>query len=122
GGAAVAANATAQGAPPTAPGTPPDLWIEVDTTKPNAQLTGVPPSVDDPYSVVITWAASDKNLASEPVDLYYAVQPQGPWLPVARNLKNDGSYVWRAPRDAGPQFFVRLDVTDKAGNTTPRAA
>src|SRR5262249_20353275 len=50
--------------PPTA-GTVPDWWIEVDTTRPQAQLLSVRPgTAEDAGTLVITWAASDKNLGT----------------------------------------------------------
>src|SRR5947207_1735136 len=60
---------------------------------------------------------SDKNLSAEPINLYYATRKEGPWLAVAKNLKNDGLYRWQFPRDAGGQFFFRVEATDLAGNT-----
>jgi hypothetical protein len=114
----VVTNGNLVGDPPPTSGSKPDCWIEVDMTKPTAQLLGVRPTADDPWAVAISWAASDRNLSPEPIDLYYAVLPQGPWTPIARGLRNEGNYRWAAPHDAGPQFFVRLEVTDGAGNMT----
>jgi hypothetical protein len=114
----VVTNGNLMGEPPPTSGSKPDCWIEVDMTKPTAQLLAVRPVVDDPWAVGISWAASDKNLSPEPIDLYYALVPQGPWTQIARGVRNDGNYRWLAPHDAGPQFFVRLEVTDQAGNLT----
>jgi hypothetical protein len=114
----VVTNGNLMGEPPPTSGSKPDCWIEVDMTKPTAQLLAVRPTVDDPWAMVISWAASDKNLSPEPIDLYYAVAPQGPWNQVSRGVRNDGNYRWSAPHDVGPQFFVRLEVTDLAGNMT----
>jgi hypothetical protein len=105
--------------PPPAAGTTPDWWIEVDTTRPTAQLQSVRPgNGDDAGALVITWAASDKNLGSEPIDLYYAAHREGPWAPIGRGLRNDGSYRWTAPKDGASEYFIRMDVTDRAGNLT----
>jgi hypothetical protein len=88
-------------------------------TKPTGQLMSVRSGTgDDPWKMVISWSASDRNLAAEPIDLYFSAQREGPWQPIARGVKNDGSYTWAAPRDAGSQFFVRMEVTDRAGNMT----
>ncbi|HJT77088.1 MAG TPA: hypothetical protein VJ739_07770, partial [Gemmataceae bacterium] len=104
--------------PPTA-GTTPDWWIEVDTTRPTAQLQSVRPgSAEDAGTLLITWAASDKNLGNDPVDLYYATNQNGPWSPIGRGLRNDGAYRWTAPRDGTGQYYIRMDVTDRAGNLT----
>jgi hypothetical protein len=105
--------------PPPAAGTVPDWWIEVDTSAPQAQLQSVRPGTgEDAGALMITWAASDKNLGSEPIDLYYAPRREGPWAPIARGLRNDGSYRWTAPKDGAGEYFIRMDVTDRAGNLT----
>jgi hypothetical protein len=98
-------------------GDAPSNVIEVDMTKPFAQLREIEP-VGANGMADIRWTASDKNLGPEPVNLYYAPGHEGPWLPVATNLKNDGLYRWSLPRNGVGQFLVRLEVTDLAGNVT----
>jgi len=113
----VATNGSGFGAKPPVKGDVPDYWIEVDTTKPVAQLLSAKPSAGDAGAVLlITWVASDKNLGETPVDLYYATRPAGPWLPIAKGLRNDGNHLWNLPQDIGPEFYVRIEVTDRAGN------
>jgi hypothetical protein len=114
----VVANGRGFGANPPQTGDTPDWWIEVDTTKPRAELLNVQsnPSGDD-GSLHISWSAKDKNLHSEPIDLFYAVNRQGPWLPIAKGLKNDGLYRWTPSPDIGSHAYVRLTVRDQAGNT-----
>jgi hypothetical protein len=91
--------------------------IEVDLTRPVAQLVTVRPgSGDDAGTLLFTWIASDKNLGPTPIDLYYATQQGGPWLSIAKGVKNDGSFRWPVPRDAGAEFFIRMEVADQAGN------
>ena len=108
-------NGNGFGGRPPVPGEQPQLWIEVDTIAPTVQLKEVEPSTNG-GTIDLRWTASDKNLRSEPINLYYATRREGPWLPVARGLKNDGLYRWSFPRDMGPQFFVRLEAVDMAGN------
>jgi hypothetical protein len=115
----VVTNGNGQGDPPPAKGDQPDYWIEVDTTKPVAQLMGARLVQGDPSGALqITWQATDKNLGSDCVNLYYAAQRDGQWAPIARGLKNDGCYRWSVPRDVGAEFFVCMEVTDRAGNLT----
>ena len=105
--------------PPPSSGTVPDWWIEVDTTRPVAQLQSVRPgAAEDAGTLLITWAASDKNLSGEPIDLYYATSREGPWMAIGRGLRNDGAYRWQAPHDGVGKYFIRMDVTDRAGNLT----
>jgi hypothetical protein len=106
------------GAPPTA-GDAADWWIEVDTTRPTAEFQGVQPAVGaNDGGLVINWTAHDKNLGSEPIELYYSGHREGPWQVIAKALKNDGHYHWAVPNDVGSQAYLRLVVTDRAGNST----
>src|SRR5207302_363786 len=79
----VVANGRGFGATPPKSGDIPEWWIEVDTTKPQAELLNVRsnPGGDD-GTLHITWTAKDKNLDAESIALYYAVNRQGPWLPI----------------------------------------
>jgi hypothetical protein len=115
----VVTNGNGQGDPPPGKGDQPDYWIEVDTTKPVAQLMGAKLIQGDASGALqITWQANDKNLGADCVNLYYAAQRDGQWLPIAKGLKNDGSYRWSVSRDVGAEFYVCMEVTDKAGNMT----
>ncbi len=100
-------------------GEPLDGWIEIDTTRPFAELTGVAPGVgQDAGALVISWLAKDANLGAEPIRLLYSTQPGGPWLPIADHIANTGSLRWPLPRDIGPRVWIRMEVRDRAGNLT----
>jgi hypothetical protein len=115
----VVTNVRGFGDAPPKPGDAPDYWVEVDTTRPSAKLQSVRPGTDDEPGVLwISWTAQDKNLTATPVDLYYALNRSGPWTPIARGLRNDGRYRWTPPMEIGTRAFVRMIVTDKAGNST----
>ncbi len=104
------------GAPP-ATGDAPDGWIEVDTSKPSAQITAVRTAIESNQAVVhISWSSADKNLADAPVDLFFAATPQGPWLPIVKGLKAEGTHRWAPPVEIGPQAHLRLTAKDVAGN------
>jgi hypothetical protein len=113
----VVTNGNGFGGRPPVPGDQPHCWIEVDTAAPIVQLREVE-RITNGNSVDIRWTATDKNLGTEPVNLYYATRKDGQWLPLASHLKNDGLYRWTFPRDAGGQFFIRAEVIDLAGNVT----
>ncbi|MCS7045364.1 MAG: hypothetical protein NZO58_03305, partial [Gemmataceae bacterium] len=102
------------GAPP-ARGDMPTCYIEVDTTPPFVQLRPVEPIIAN-GTLEIRWHASDKNIGPDPVTLYYRTRIDSPWQVIARRVRNDGAYPWPFPRDAGSQFFLRVEVTDLAGN------
>ena len=118
----VASNGRGYGAEPPQSGDPADCWIEVDTTKPKAEIIAVQAGTG-PESGVLTvfWKAEDKNLASDGIDLYYATSTEGPWTAIAKNVHNDkgneGQYRWTPPTQAGAQSYLRLVVRDRAGNS-----
>lgn len=96
----------------------PQLWIEVDTTKPEVKLLGVVVGTGvDKGKVTIAWDARDKNLTREPITLSYGKAPDGPWQPIATKLANNGRYVWMLPSENVPyQFHVKVEAVDRAGN------
>jgi len=109
-------NGNGFGGTPPKRGDRPLYSIEVDTSAPFVQLRPIEPMVTS-GALEIRWQASDKNLGAEPISLHYRSRNEGPWQLIARGLKNDGSYRWTFPRDVAGQFFVKVEVTDLAGNT-----
>ncbi len=95
----------------------PQVWVEVDLTKPTVRLMGVEPDkevVGRRYT--IRWRAADKNLAAKPISLSFAWQPEGPWTPIVSKIENIGSYVWTPPFDAPSRIYVRVEAADAGGN------
>ena len=114
----VVANGRGFGAQPPQAGDPADWWIEVDTTKPKAAITGVRSGVgSDAGTLQIYWRAEDKNLGDTPIELYFGQSREGPWQLIGKGLKNLGQYRWTPPQEAGAQAYLRLMVRDKAGNS-----
>ncbi len=103
--------------PPQA-GEAPQIWVEVDLTKPAVQLLNADVGRGlEAGNMTITWTATDKNLSRTPITLSYAENPEGPWTTIAANLENTGRYVWRMPPTGIPyQFHVRVEAVDRAGN------
>lgn len=115
----VAANGNGLGGEPPARGDGPAWRLEVDTVKPTAQITSTRAGTgSDAGTLMINWTANDKNLRPDPIDLWYSNRPEGPWTPIAKGLRNDGSYPWLLPRDLSDELYIRLEVTDLAGNVT----
>jgi hypothetical protein len=105
--------------PPPKAGDTADGWLEVYTTKPTAELLGA--SLDDDKEtgqLVIAWTAKDANLGAQPVSIYYALQPNGAWQPIAEKIANLGNYRWNVPNGIGSEVYIRLEVSDRAGNVT----
>ncbi len=113
----VATNGRGFGGQPPVSGDAPDWYIEVDRTPPQVHLHSVKPiQPNQPGLILISWSARDKNLAEEPIDLYYSNNAEGSWIPIAKGLRNEGQYRWLVPQKAGGHVHVRIVVTDLAGN------
>ena len=112
----VRVKANSNGQPPQA-GEAPDCWIEVDTIAPTVRL--MPPTLGagaDAGTLTVQWVVHDKNLAPESIAIYHASRPDGPWLPIATGLRNEGSYRWLIPAGIGAEVFLKLEAVDRAGN------
>lgn len=122
----VISNGRGLGASAPNPGDAPDSWVEVDTTKPFAELVQIRAGTgEDSGALHIAWSARDKNLINDAIELQYAATREGPWHLVAKGLKNEGNVRWVPPVEVGPQAFIRLTVRDQANNVaitdTPQA-
>ncbi len=71
--------------------------------------------VTTPHTVA--WSASD-NAAVDSVNVDYSKHgAAGPWLPIAHQLANSGSYGWTLPASATDSARVRVTAFDAAGNS-----
>src|SRR5262249_41837618 len=57
----------------------PQMRVEVDTTPPNAELYSPEPDPRHRDGLILTWKATDRNLAPNPITLQWAKQPNGAW-------------------------------------------
>jgi hypothetical protein len=110
----VATNGNGFGGRTPGPGDAPTATFEVDLTAPQVKMDI--DAVSKNGTLDIRWQAVDKNLTPEPIHIFYAVQPGGPWQPLAIRLKNDGLFRWTMPRDVPNRIYVRMEVHDLAGN------
>ena len=104
----------------------PQLRVEVDTTAPLANLFQPKPDASQQNVLVLTWSASDRNLAPNPITLEWTEDNKGAWKSIARDLPNTGShplppgttgsYGWTLPAGIPPKVYLRLVARDKAGN------
>lgn len=65
----------------------------------------------------ITWDAQDPHLRSAPVTITWSRDGKGTWETVAERIANNGSFEWTVPRDMTVSGVLRIEATDKAGNT-----
>lgn len=105
------------GKAPPAKGDIPQIRVEVDTTFPEATLFGPQPEPGQRDSLVLTWKASDKNLAHNPITLEWSEKKDGTWNPIGpAELPNTGKFVWNVPANIPHSVYLRLTVRDAAQN------
>jgi hypothetical protein len=112
-------NQDGSSARPPQPGDAPDLWIGLDWTPPQAELVGVEVADEQPLPTVhIRWRAEDAHLSDAPIRLSYAPTLQGPWSMIEGEMPNTGSYTWTLSQRLPARTYLRLEVTDRAGNVS----
>jgi hypothetical protein len=101
-------------------GDAPQVWVEVDETKPKVSVVGVEVGRGpDTGFITVRWNATDKYMSANPVTISYVdatAGALGQWQVMAANVSNDGHYVWRMPEGLPPQILVRVEAIDQAGN------
>jgi len=113
----VAKSGVGLGMRPPQLGDRPQIWIEVDLTRPVVQIQSVTVGQGaDKGKLFVTWSARDKNMAQSPISVAYGEQQTGPWTPIAEHQANTGRYVWTIPEHVPYQFYVRVEARDRAGN------
>ncbi len=115
----VALGASGLGDPRPAPGDPPDVLVEVDSTPPTVQM--LPPQIGTGPNlgkVVVRWRASDTHMHKEAVVISWRPdQPGSQWIPITpRPVANIGSFTWTVPPNVPAKFHLRVDVQDTALN------
>lgn len=96
-----------------------DIWVGVDTTRPNARISsaiygeGVHAGELD-----IRWEIIDESIGDRAVTLLFSEHPTGPWTTIAAGLPNTQQYYWSVDPNTPRQIYLRLEVRDEAGNTT----
>jgi hypothetical protein len=101
------------------PGDPPHTVVIVDTTAPQVKIgeTKVRANPNGQGALVdIVWQATDENIASAPITLEYAQNPDGPWRAIADKIDNTGKYTWAVPPSEPHSFYIRVKASDRAGN------
>lgn len=105
--------------PAPVPGDLPDIWVEVDVTKPQVRLVSADQGHgDEADRLVVCWEASDLHLGGRGIALRWAQSPEGPWNTIASGLENSGRYAWRLDQRVPRQIFLLLEARDEAGNVS----
>lgn len=94
-----------------------DMVVVVDTEAPKVRITGAAYGQGDQTGhLVIRYRAEDPSLGRRPISLAFGESISGPWSTIAAGLANDSIYAWPADPHLPRQIFLRIDVTDEAGN------
>ena len=99
--------------PPPRAGDPPQVWVELDTMKPEVSIKDVQVGRSiDKGNLTIEWKATDKNLKRQPITISYATKAEGPWGPIpgGTNLENSGKFVW--PKDSSGTLTITREQFD----------
>ncbi len=103
------------------PGDTPDIWVEVDDKPPQVKITNVTVTQEpDGGYLTVYWKADDTHLHAMPITILLSTNPQGgPWVPIAKDLPNTGS--WRQKTDdlrlgEHYEFSLKVEALDEAVN------
>ncbi len=96
-----------------------DMWVRIDDDAPTAEIVSVPYGTgNEAGRLIINWKADDEKLRTKPIKLAYSTAAQGPWTTIENGLRNTGRYAWKIGRDLPDRIYLRLEVSDEAGNVT----
>lgn len=91
------------------------VWIGVDRTPPYGRFLDV--QYED-GKLVARYEIEEVWLNEKPIRFYYATSVAGPWTPIGTdNLDATGLFVWTIDPSIPSQFYLRMEMRDRAGNT-----
>lgn len=109
---------SANGAVGPRSGDAPESWVGIDEEPPQVELIDVAGDGTGPGAMlVIRYAARDPLLAPNGTRILYSPNADGPWATIATGRDNQGEYRWQPDQGVPARVFVRVEVTDAAGNT-----
>ncbi len=98
-------------------GDPADIWITVDTEKPQTRINSVPYGRGrEAGQLVINYTVNDSELTLRPITLAYSGTASGPWIIIDENLSNTSQHLWKPGTEVPQKIFLRIEARDKAGN------
>jgi hypothetical protein len=123
----IARSGVGLGLPSPKAGDAPQVWVEVDTTKPEVKNLSVEVGRGpDLGTLTVHWIAKDLHMRANPITISYMEYskdgPAGTWQIMAANIPNqpDGHFTWTMPTSPNaplpPQIVVRVEAVDQAGN------
>jgi len=103
-------------------GDAPEAWLGIDEESPQVELQGVNRDPQVPGVLLIRYAAKDPLLVPDGARLLYSPNQDGPWATIAAGLAGQGEHRWQPDRAVPARVYVRVEVTDAAGNVGSAAS
>jgi hypothetical protein len=99
------------------PGDQPEILVEADLDPPSPRIVAVPYGRDPRQaSLQIQWNCGATDLGPTPIALAYSDQVAGPWTSITDATANSGQFDWALQPNLPQQVYLRIVVTDLAGN------
>lgn len=115
----VVITASADGNAQPLPGSPADLWLQVDTTHPVLKPGNITHSNDAGIpEILIRWEASDDNFGNRPIRLHYQKSGETTWHEISLAVPNTGIYRWNLEPGSQTQWRIKIEAVDMAGNAS----
>ncbi len=90
-----------------------------DTVAPAVGITAIPINPSKGGSTQnITWTATDTNIQTNPISIFYSIDNGATWVSIASNIANTGTYAWTLPTVDSSQSKIKITSIDLAGNST----
>jgi hypothetical protein len=106
------------------PGDVAESWIGIDEDPPHVELLDASRLQEgEETGVLVRYTSHDQLPAPKSTRLLFSPNADGPWATIAKDLDNQGEHRWQPDRATPARVFVRVEVSDAAGNvgaaTTP---
>ena len=99
------------------PGDVAESWIGIDEDAPHVELLAAARLQEsDEAGVLVRYTSHDQLPAPKSARLLFSPNPDGPWATIAKDLDNQGEHRWQPDRATPSRVYLRLEVTDVAGN------
>ncbi len=113
-------NSAGPSSKPPRSGQEPHQWALIDSAPPLVQIRQVRIIDHKPPRdavLVVSWTAFDDHLGDRPISLYFQTTAQPGWRLMAARVADVGRFDWTVPRDLRGRITVKIEMTDRAGNT-----
>jgi hypothetical protein len=99
------------------PGDVAESWIGIDDEAPHVELLEANRiAAGEGAGVVIRYTSRDQLPAPKTTRILFSPNAEGPWATVVGGIDNQGEYRWQPDRATPARVYVRIEVTDAAGN------